>query len=99
MSGPGWPATGTTTSTMPERGAAVGLTTTGPGSAMDGPDGVDGPLGQPVADLAGLGVAVEDGVDHLVDRAGADGVVGGVADHPLPGHVQKGGRARRPARR
>ena len=34
------------------------------------------PVGQALGDLAGLGVAVEDGVDDLVVRAGADRVVG-----------------------
>ncbi len=57
-----------------------GLTTTGPGSAMERPTAWPAPLGQALADVAGLGVAVEHRVDHVVDRAGADGVVGGVAD-------------------
>ncbi len=34
-SGPGPSSAGTTTSTMPPRSRAVGLTTTGPGSAID----------------------------------------------------------------
>ena len=52
----------------------------------------EGPLGQALGDLGGLGVAVEDGVAHLVDRAGADGVVGAVADHLEPGPVEQRGR-------
>ena len=68
----------------------------GPGGRVDdhGPSwstptgpGVDGPVGEAGADLGGLGVAVQDGVAHLVDRAGADRVVGGVADDLPPGLV------------
>ena len=50
------------------------------------------PVGQPGADRPGLGVAVQHGVDHVVDGAGADGVVGGVAHHLLPGQVRAAGR-------
>ncbi len=57
-------------------------------------DGRQGLVGQPLPDLAGLGVAVQDGVHHLVDRAGADRVVSGVADQGLPGQS----RGRSPAR-
>ena len=52
-------------------------------------EALDGPVGQPVADGARLGVAMEDGVDDVVDRAGADGIVGGVAHHLEPGQVQQ----------
>ena len=61
-----------------------------PGGGVDGDrrpaagrlaDGRDGPGRSGPRRVAGLVVAVEDGVDHLVDRAGADRVVGAVADH------------------
>jgi hypothetical protein len=47
------------------------------------------PFGHAVGDLTGLGVAVQHGVAHLVDRAGAHRVVGRVADDPQPGLVEQ----------
>ena len=51
--------------------------------------GLDRLLGQPFAQVAGLGVAHEHGVDHVVDRAGADRVVGAVAHDETPRLVQE----------
>ena len=42
-------------------------------------------LGEPFGDLAGLGEAVQHGIDDLVVRAGADRVMCGVANHLPPG--------------
>ena len=52
--------------------------------------------GDPHAYLTRFVVAVQDGIDHVVDGAGADRVVGAVADHLSPGEVQqlRGVRAR-----
>ena len=50
---------------------------------------LDGAVGQPGGDRTGLGVPVQHGVDDVVDRAGTDGVVGGVAHHLQPGQFQQ----------
>ncbi len=49
----------------------------------------DGAIGETVGNGARLGVAVQDGVDHIVDRAGTDRVVRRVADHFLPRQGQQ----------
>ena len=54
-------------------------------------EGVDGAVGQPRGNGAGLGVAVQDSVDDVVDGTGADGVVGGVAHHLEPGDLEEAG--------
>ena len=50
---------------------------------------VDGPFHQPVGDVDGVGVPGQHGVDDLVDRAGAAGVVGGVEHDLAPGPVEE----------
>ncbi len=52
---------------------------------------LDRTLGQTRGDGPCLGVAVEDGVDDVVDRAGADGVVRGVADDLFPRQLEETG--------
>ena len=52
-------------------------------------EGFDGAVGQAGGDRTRLGVPVQDGVHDVVDRAGADGVVGGVAHHLEPGQPQQ----------
>ncbi len=47
-------------------------------------------IGEAVADLARFGVAVEHRVDDVVHRAGADRVVGRVADHEAPCQLEEG---------
>ena len=93
------PAPGRSSSTTPPRVRADGLTTTGAGRRPAvGRSDPAARSARPSAIWRGLGVAVEDGVDHLVGRAGADRVVGGVADDLEPGHVeQAAGPARRRA--
>ena len=61
--------------------------------ADGGAQGLEGSLGEAVGDLGGLGEAVHDGVADLVDRAGADRVVGAVADHLEPRLVEQARRA------
>src|SRR5664280_1388471 len=56
--------------------------------------GGKGILGQTLAEVAGLGVAVQHGVDDVVGRAGTDGVVGRVADDQPPRQIEERGRPR-----
>ena len=67
---------GTVSSTSPLRGRAAGFTAIGAVAAGGIGDGRDGPVDQALGDGAGLVEAVDDGPAHLVDRAGADRVVG-----------------------
>ena len=55
-------------------------------------EGGERAVGDTLGDLPGLGVAVQHGVAHVVDRARADRVVGGVADHLAPGEVEERAR-------
>ena len=52
-------------------------------------EGFHRPVGQAGGDGSGLGVPVQHGVDHIVHRAGADGVVRGIAHHLPPGQLQE----------
>ena len=52
-------------------------------------EGLDCPVAQARGDVTRLGVAVEYGVDHVVHRARADGVVRGVAHHLTPGQLEQ----------
>ena len=52
-------------------------------------------VGQSLADVLGLGIAVQHRVHHIVDRTRTDRVVGRVADHLRPGHAAGGAPARR----
>ena len=79
----------TTSSTTPERHRWPGLSTYVPGIGERAGEGLGGPLGQSAGDGARLGVAMQDGIDHVVDRAGADRIVGGVAHHLLPGQAEQ----------
>ena len=86
-----WP--GRVTWTSPPRVRASVLTATCSSPASAAPTRRRPWARQRLADLAGLGVAVEHGVDHLVVRAGAHRVVGGVAHHRAPRHVEQRARA------
>ena len=83
----------TTSSTTPERVRAEGLTTTWPGPRpSSGPAFSRARSARPSADPARLGEALQHRVDDRVDRARADRVVGGVADHVEPGQLEEPAR-------
>ncbi len=63
-----------------QRGAGVG---------QRAGEGLDGAVGQTRGDGTRLGVAVQHGVDDVIDRAGTDGVVGRIADHLEPGQLEQ----------
>ena len=83
------PSAGTTSSTTPDRARCEALSTRRAGVGQRAGEALDGAVGQTRSDGACLGVAVQHGVDDVVDRAGADGVVGGVAYHLEPGQLQQ----------
>ena len=85
----GGPSAGTTSSTTPERARCRRVQHVGARLRQGAGEGLDRPLGQAGRDVARLGVAVQDGVDDIVDRAGTDGVVRGVAHHLAPGQLEE----------
>ena len=74
----------------PAAGAGRRVDDQRPVAGDGGAQGPQGAVGQAVGDLGGLGEAVQHGGADLVDRAGADRVVGAVAQDLQPGQVEEG---------